>query len=149
VALHWVWVVYCFFGGDAKAGMYSAADVAWVVVQGFGLCLFGRKKRWGVPVEMYVRSPVPMEAMYGLTLGVGGVFFFFWDVKVGIYSAADVVVVVVVGHGEGFFRHKLCWGGPVDGFLSSLTCFDLIHAITLGVGVFFLLFFAVRTYQCV
>ena len=57
--------------------IYSAADVVWVVVLGFGWGLFGRKKRWGGPVEIYTRSPVPMEAIYGLTLGVGGVFFYF------------------------------------------------------------------------
>ena len=55
--------------------MHSAADVVWVVVLGFGWGLFGRKKRWGGPVEIYTRSPVPVEAIYGLTLGVGGVFF--------------------------------------------------------------------------
>ena len=73
-------------------------------------------------------------------------FFIFWDAKAGTCSAADVIVVVVVGRGEGFFRHKLYWGGPVGGFVSLLACIDLIYSITLGVGVFFLLFFAVRTY---
>ena len=40
-----------------------------------GVCLAGN--RLGGAVETYIRSPVPMEAIYGLTLGVGGVFFYF------------------------------------------------------------------------
>ena len=130
---------------EGEGLIYSAADVAWVVVQGFGWVLFGRKKRWGGPVEIYTRSTVPMEAIYGLTLGVGGVFFYFLGRK-----GRDIFCCRRRSGGGG------TWGGlyflgyflvrPVGWFLGLLICFEMICAITLGVGVAFVLFFAVQTY---
>jgi hypothetical protein len=76
-------VFFYFLGRKGRDIPYSAADVVWVVVQGFGWGLFGRKKRWGGPVEMHARSPVPMEAIHGLTLGVGGAFVFFGTQRQG------------------------------------------------------------------
>jgi hypothetical protein len=43
-------------------------------------------------------------------------FLIFWDAKAGMYSAVDVVVVVVVGHGEGYIFWAIFWSDLWVGF---------------------------------